>query len=226
MSRIATSKLSQVIVVIALAALLLAGQFIADRQALAVARDSAALGRAGFAYLTGVRTFIAAVLWNRLDPIFHDYYEGLTLAEQTQMLPTIQAVIALDPQFIDAYYVAAWMLAQRGDVETGLDIARQGVENNPRSGILRMNYAQLLYLFKRDTPAAIEQIDAAVTDAEWREPAEQRDAYAVFRAIYRSAGMTEREAFMLEEMLRLDEIIGAALPEGAHDHDGDGVPDH
>lgn len=226
MSRIATSKLSQVIVVIALAALLLAGQFIADRQALAVARDSAALGRAGFAYLTGVRTFIAAVLWNRLDPIFHDYYEGLTLAEQTQMLPTIQAVIALDPQFIDAYYVAAWMLAQRGDVETGLDIARQGVENNPRSGILRMNYAQLLYLFKRDTPAAIEQVDAAVRDAEWREPAEQRDAYAVFRAIYRSAGMTEREAFMLEEMLRLDEIIGAALPEGAHDHDGDGVPDH
>jgi len=226
MTMAATSKLSRVIVVIALAALLLAGQFVADRQALAIARDSAALGRAGFAYLTGVRTFIAAVLWNRLDPIFHEYYEDLTLTEQTQMLPTMQAVIALDPQFIDAYYVAAWMLAQRGDVETGLDIARQGVENNPRSGILRMNYAQLLYLFGGDTPAAVEQADAAVANAEWRDPIEQHDAYAIFRAIYRSAGMIEREAFILDELVRLDEIIGDALPEGAHDHDGDGVPDH
>lgn len=219
-------KIPRVMVVMALVALLLAGQFIADRQSLAIARDSAALGRAGFAYLTGVRTFIAAVLWNRLDPIFHDYYEGLPLAEQTQMLPTIQAVIALDPQFVDAYYVAAWILAQRGDAETGLDIARQGVENNPRSGILRMNYAQILYLFERDTSAAVEQVDAAIAYGEWRDSVEQHDAYAVFGAIYRSAGMTEREAFILDELVRLREIIGDALPEGAHDHDGDGVPDH
>jgi len=182
--------------------------------------------RAGFAYLTGVRTFIAAVLWNRLDPILHDYYEEVPLQEQLQILPTIQMVVALDPQFIDGYYVAAWILARRGDVETGLDIAAQGVENNPRSGTMRMNYAQILYLFDGDVSAAVKQADAAVANAEWKDPIEQHDSYAIFGAIYKSAGLTERYEYIQRELVRLDEIIGDALGPEAHDHDGDGVPDH
>lgn len=220
------SLLMQVVLAMALVATLLAGQLAADLQAAYPARGVEALGRAGFAYLTGIRTFIAALLWNRLDPIFHDYYEQLPLEEQLQMLPTIRMVIMLDPQFEEAYYVAAWVLARRGDIQTGLDVARQGVTNNPTSGLLRFNYAQILYLFGDDLQEAVRQADIAVQTATWRDAIEQHDAYAVFGAIYRAAGLTEKDALMQREIERLDEVIGDALPPDAHDHDGDGLPDH
>ncbi len=222
----ALSPLFVAAVAFALVASLLAGQLAADSQAPVTARGAEALGRAGFAYFTGIRTFIAAVLWNRLEPIFHDYYEELPLEEQVQMLPTIRTVIMLDPQFGEAYYVAAWVLARRGEVETGLDIAKQGVENNPASGLLRLNYAQILYLFGDDLDEAVRQADIAVQTATWRDAIEQHDAYAAFGAIYRAAGLTGKDAFMRREIERLDEVIGDALPPDAHDHDGDGLPDH
>ncbi len=220
------SRIQRIAILALLVVALLAAQFGADAQAAQVSRDSSALGRAGFAYLAGVRTFIAAVLWNRIEPIYHAYYEDLPLHEQLQTLPTLQMVIALDPQFVDSYYIAAWMLAQRGDVETGLDIARQGVENNPDSGILRFNYAQILYLFGDDLQGAVQQADAALQGAQWRDYTEQHDAYAGFSAIYRSAGLADRDAYIQQELVRLDALIGDALGPEAHDHDGDGVPDH
>lgn len=220
------NRILRIGILVLLVTALLGVQLGADSQAAHASRDASAVGRAGFAYLTGVRTFVAAVLWNRLDPIFHGYYEHLPLEEQLQMLPTMQMVIALDPQFVDSYWVAAWMLAQRGDVETGLEIARQGVENNPDSGLLRFNYAQVLYLFADDLEGAVQQADAALEGAQWRDYIEQHDAYAGFGAIYRAAGITDREAYIQQELVRLDELIGDALGPEAHDHDGDGVPDH
>ncbi|MCL4554514.1 MAG: hypothetical protein M1617_03505 [Actinobacteria bacterium] len=213
-------------ILVLLVAALLGAQFGADAQAVQASRDASALGRAGFAYLTGVRTFIAAVLWNRIEPIYHGFYEHLPLHEQLQTLPTLRMVIALDPQFVDSYYIAAWMLAQRGDVETGLDIARQGVENNPDSGLLRFNYAQVLYLFADDLEGAVQQADVALERAQWRDYIEQHDAYAGFGAIYRSAGMTDRNAYIQQELVRLDALIDDSLAPVPHDHDGDGVPDH
>ena len=93
-----------------------------------------AVGRAGWAYLTGLRTFAAAVVWNRLDPILHGYYGGVPLSDQVSIMPSIRMVTWLDPQFIDGYYVSAWVLAQRGDVDGAFEVAqadRGGVRDTP-----------------------------------------------------------------------------------------------
>ncbi|MDZ4180371.1 MAG: hypothetical protein U1E29_14250 [Coriobacteriia bacterium] len=222
----AAGRLYGFLVATVLVVALLAGQTAADAQAAGSGRDTQAFGRAGFAYLTGVRTFVAATLWNRLDPIFHDYYGGVPIEDQLQLLPTIQMVIMLDPQFEDAYHFAAWALARRGDVDTGIDIARQGVENNPESGLMRLNYAQILALFTGDLEEAVRQADVAVESATWRDAFEQHDGYAAFGAIYRAAGLNEKDAFIQSEIRRIDEQLGDALPPGSHDHDGDGTPDH
>jgi hypothetical protein len=216
--------------VVAAVALLLSfvlvGQAMTDSLAPRQADTGRAIGRAGFAYLTGVRTFIAAVLWNRLDPQFHEYYSGVSLSDQIYMMPTINAITTLDPQFIDAYYVAAWILTSRGQPEEGLELAALGVENNPRSGILRTSYAQILHLHAGDIDGAIAQADIALQDGTWRNAFEQHDNYAILKSIYKAAGDTAKVDQLDAEIERIDELLGDSLPPGTHDHDGDGVADH
>lgn len=209
--------------------LVLGGQSVAD----AAMSDSGftatgeALGRAGFAYLTGVRTFAAAVIWNRLDPIYHEYYHDKVLADQTQALPMIKIVTMLDPQFEDAYNVGAWIVARRGLVDEALDLAKSGVENNPNSGVLRVNYAQILWLYGDDQEEVLRQADiASSAEVVWRDLFEQHDSYAILRTLYKDNGQTEKSEAVLAAIERLDLEIGDALPAGSHDHDGDGVPDH
>ncbi len=207
-------------------AVLLVAQSITDHQ-LRTERVPArgAVGRAGFAYLTGLRTFGAAVLWNRIEPVFHEYYEDVPLAEQTYILPTIWMAVTLDPQLVQAYYVGAFQLSRRGMVEEGLELAREGVEANPSSGLLLTSYAQLLWLYGNDIPLAVEMADAAL-DAEWADAVEQHDGMAVVRGVYDAAGMHAKADAVEHVIELLDEQIGDALPSGAHDHDGDGEPDH
>lgn len=214
------------IVAILLAAVLV-GQAATDSlSSRALDQTGAAIGRAGYAYLGGFRIFAAAVIWNRLEPVFHEYYEDIPLEEQVYMLPSVQAVIALDPQFTDSYYVASWVLARRGDTVRAFAIARQGVENNPTSGTLRASYAQILLLFDGDIDEAVRQADLGISESEWASPSEQHDAYAIFGAVYRRAGLDAKFDRVMHEIERLDAILGDTMPEGTHDHDGDGVPDH
>lgn len=192
------------------------------------------IGRASFTYLTGLRVFAAQVLWNRIEPLFHDYYGGVALQEQAYMLPTMNMVIALDPQFDQPYYVAAWIISQRGDMETGVDLARRGVENNPDSGLLLSNYAQLLMvqgegeLVGEGRAKALELAESGVSaDAIWADEAERFEGYAIFAAVFRLTGEVEQEAATRAEMDRIEEHLGdAALGGEGHDHDQDGVPDH
>ena len=105
-----------------------------------------AIGQAGFAYLAGLRTFAAAVLWNRLDPQFHLYYRGVAFKNQIQMLPTLRIIQALDPQFQQAYYNAAFILAERGDFAEAVRVAEEGVRNNPNAGLMKANLVQVLIM--------------------------------------------------------------------------------
>lgn len=215
------------LIVAILLATVLVGQTATDSlSSRALAETGATIGRTSFAYLGGLRIFAAAAIWNRLEPIFHGYYEDIPLEEQVYILPTVQAVIALDPQFKDSYYVAAWVLARRGDTERAFAVARQGVENNPASGSLRASYSQILILFDGDIDEAVRQADLGISEAEWGSPAEQHDAYAIFGAVYRGAGLDAKSDRVMHEIERLDAILGDTMPEGTHDHDGDGVPDH
>lgn len=188
------------------------------------------IGRAGFSYLSGIRTFAAAVLWNRLEPQLHEYYADKQLAEQTQTLLTIRLVQMLDPQFVQSYYVASWILSRHGDVGQGLDLAREGVSKNPSSGLLRSSLVQVMMLEDKAKYAAeaAAQADAGTAPGIiWTDDAEKMEGYAVFAAAYHIAGLTGKEKAARAVVSSLAGKTGADSIGGAgHDHDGDGTPDH
>ena len=211
--------------------LLLGGQAVADAlvpQASAADTDQA-VGRAASAYLSGVRTFAAAILWNRLDILHHGYYRNVGLAEQRYLLSSVAMVQALDPHAVQSYYVGSWVLIQNERVADGMDMARRGVENNPNAGILLMNYAQFLMLYADDLDAAVIVAEDALVrkdELEWTDITEEHNAWPIIAAIFRAAGRDDLDALVQEELERIDEEAGDAIGEDEHDHDHDGEPDH
>lgn len=184
------------------------------------------VGQTGFAYLGGLRKFAAAVLWNRLEPVFHAYYAGVPLAEQTYMMPTLYAVIRLDPQFQQAYYVASWIAYTRVSKDEGLAIARDGLAANPRSGLMHSNLLQLLFLqdASKNAPEIGRLIDAVTGGSlQWMDAEERFEGLATARDALRAMGQTERAQRIEAELARMRE---AGIGLGDHDHDGDGKQDH
>lgn len=185
-----------------------------------------AVGRAGFAYLGGLRTFVAAVLWNRIDPLLHGYYNGVPLDDQTYMIPTLRLITALDPQFEQAYSLAVWLVFKRVGEEEGIEIARSSVEENPRSGMLRTGLAQVL-LFHGDEADEDEMRDAAefiVSDrAVWFDDYSRFEGYAAAATVFKRLGMIEEREKALAELEKM-RLSDAEV--GDHDHDGDGEQDH
>ncbi len=219
--RLVAAAIGFVLVIVAAQGLATVSYPAADR-----ADAGAVLGRTGFAYLTTLRTFGAAVLWNRLEPQFHDYYQDTKLVEQQHLLPTLAVVQALDPQFQQAYYLSSFVVFMRGDEKTGLAIAHEGVENNPRSGFMRANLAQLLLLQdkKANMAEVLENAEFGLReDAEYADADEQFESWAIFRDAYALSGdqaMADRIQSVLDQM----KADGYGL--GDHDHDGDGEQDH
>jgi tetratricopeptide (TPR) repeat protein len=208
---VSSASRTRALVALALVVLLgvgLVGQALADTSAPPRdAEETAGLfGRAGFAYLSGLRTFGAAVLWNRLEPQFHEYYGGGAIGDQTWMLSTFRIVTWLDPGFVDAYYVASWMLAQNDDLEEGLLIAEEGAQANPDSILAQSGLAQMLYL-NGDLEAAAERADATLAATEVRDAQEMWESYVALREIYERTGDEAKLEAVLETMERLDEEI-------------------
>jgi len=218
------------VIVVLMAALLGIQAFAYSASPQSVTDDpTRAVGRASFAYLGGIRTFAAAVLWNRLEPQFHDYYVNRKLPEQTHMLPTLRIVQTLDPAFQPVYSQAAWIVARRGDITTGIDIARQGVEANPRAGALRANLVQILLFVDKNRYREEILRNSAVgagEDVAFTDDAEEFESLAVIAAAFKVFGESEQEAAARERMRAL-EGSGVRVQGGeGHDHDSDGTPDH
>lgn len=209
------TRATAAIVALALVAVL-GGQALADRAAPGApdgALTGRAVGRAGFAYLTGLRQFGAAFLWNRLDPQMHDYYGGAGLGRMTFMLPSIRAIVALDPQFVEAYYVAPEILIESGHLQAGLDLAEEGVVNNPKSGLALYSYAELLFTRAKDPVAALPYAERAMApDAVWRTDEEHFNGLAVLRSIFAKNGLAQKAA---EAQAMMDRI--AADPNATRD---------
>jgi len=223
----ASAKRTRLALALGLVALLLAAQALAAAVS-PVATPSTAnvLGKAGFAYLGGLRTFVAAVLWNRIEPQFHEYYEGQAFTEQVQVLPTMRLVNWLDPQFEQAYFVAAYLVAMRGDIGTGLDVAREGVRNNPTSGLLRSSLIQVLMLQdkKANLPEMVRQADMIVEPTTtWASDEDRFEGLAVARTAYVLAGDNVASGRIIQE---LKSMRDSGIGRGDHDHDGDGKQDH
>ena len=208
MSPISRTRALVALALVVLLGLGLVGQALADSSAPPRDADETAglFGRAGFAYLSGLRTFGAAVLWNRLEPQFHEYYGGGVIGEQTWMLSTFRLVTWLDPGFVDAYYVASWMIAQNDDLEEGLRIAEEGVEANPDSILAQSGLAQMLYL-NGDLEAAAERADATLAATQVRDARGMWESDVARREINERTGDEAKLEAVLETMERLDEQI-------------------
>ncbi|MBN2848161.1 MAG: hypothetical protein JXP72_06905 [Coriobacteriia bacterium] len=209
--------------------LALAGQAMADSlvpEASGV-ETGRAVGRAASSYLSGLRTFAASVLWNRIDPVFHGYYHNLPLSEQRFVLSTIAIVQSLDPHMVQSYYIGPWILRGNDRLEDAIAMSERGVEANPKAGILLMNLAQMRMLYQDDLSGAVEVAERALApDVEWTDFVEQHNAYPILGAVFRAAGRDDLDAIVQAELIRLDAEAGDLLDEEDHDHDHDGVPDH
>ncbi|MCE5191022.1 MAG: hypothetical protein LLG08_04585 [Actinomycetia bacterium] len=208
--------------------LALGGQALGDRIMSAPSdTTAAAVGRASLSYLTGLRRYTGAVLWNRIDPVLHGYYEGVPLEQQRYMLSTIAAVEWLDPSFDQPYYVGSWILARNGKMAEGLTMARVGAERIPDSGTLHMSYAQMLFVLSKDTTGALTQARLAVQPGmRWTDDMEKINGLAALEQLLRQAGDTALANTVAAEIDRLDASIGNTAPTDVHDHDGDGTSDH
>jgi tetratricopeptide (TPR) repeat protein len=191
----ARRRWSSAVVALALVATLLGGQALADARLPSLERRDAVapVGRAGFAYLTGLRRFAAIVLFNRLEPQFHEYYVAKALKDLKFLMPNFRIITWLDPQFVQPYYMATWILFRNGRVEEALALSRESVAANPRSGLLHTAYAQLLYLDKRDVPEQVRQCDLAMReDTVWADVEEMWDSLMIIKSIYLGAGLTAK----------------------------------
>ncbi len=74
-----------VVIAVVLVVVLLLSQGLATATAPpdGLASTGRVLGQTGFAFLGGLRTFAAAVLWNRIEPVFHEYYQGCRSASRS-----------------------------------------------------------------------------------------------------------------------------------------------
>jgi hypothetical protein len=184
------------------------------------------LGRAGFAYLGGLRTFAAAVIWNRIDPQFHGYFTGVPLSDQIFMLPKLRMVTLLDPTFAEAYYISSYIVFKHSSPEAGLAIAREGVAANPDAGRLKANLVQLLFVADRvgNRTEIMRAIDGVLdSDTKWDDPEAQFEGYGIAMNALESFGDAARAGRVKRQ---LDAWRAEGVGQGDHDHDGDGKQDH
>ena len=181
-----------VLAFVLLLALLLGAQALASASAPpgGVSSTGHVIGQTGFAYLGGLRTFGAAVLWNRLDPIFDEYYGQFDKYYQT-FLPEVHMVQVLDPQFEQSYYVTSFWLWHSGRIDEAISLAELGLKNNPTSGLLRANLAQLLFSQGKGkvTPRLLQLArEGSGPNVSWSSADDQFEGYGIFRAVFDKAG--------------------------------------
>jgi tetratricopeptide (TPR) repeat protein len=193
MSPGATRVLGSVLVAVVLLVAIVGAQALAASSAPqgATVSTGATLGRTGFEYLGGLRKFAAAALWNRLEPPFHEYGNGRSIDQRLEFLPTMRLVQMLDPQFEQAYYVSAFVLSRIGRMPQALEIAREGIEKNPESGLMRANYAQILLIQDqvKNLPEALKEAKAGTAPGtKWANSDDQFEGYGIFRTVFKLAG--------------------------------------
>jgi hypothetical protein len=210
---------------------IIAGQALTDAQTPTgiVTGTGASVGRAAFSYMAGVRAFAAYQLWNRMDPIGHEYYDGMPLDQAFYVIPTMRIVTLLKPDFVPPYYVLPWVLARNGKLAEAKALALQGIADNPRSGLLLMSYAQILAVEIGDWAGAVPYADRAMrSDTYWADDTEKFQGYRIAEDVYIHVGDTPG-AKAAGAVLDALAATGESSPDpsgSSHDHNGDGVADH
>ncbi|HEY3317249.1 MAG TPA: hypothetical protein VGK50_02330 [Coriobacteriia bacterium] len=198
-------------VAVLLVATVLAGQAAADRLLPRTGRTDAGrlAGRTGFAYLTGIRTYVAAVLWARLDPVNDTYYNKVPLGQKKFLLPTISIVNWLDPDMQEPYYVGPFVLYEAGLKRNAILLAERGARNNPKSAFLHASFAQLLLAEGRMADARREA-DVALTSA-WTDPSDEYQLLSALEVIFNKTGAPGKAALVVSERKRLEATFNAEV---------------
>jgi hypothetical protein len=188
-----------------LVACLLAGQAVVVTRAPTFGSAQATVGKASFAYLTGLRRFAAMLLFNRIDPQHDTYYQNVPFGQQTFMLTDYNIIVLLDPQFIQAYYIGPQLLVDNDRLREALVLARQGVANNPDSGLLHGTLALILYAKTKDLAGAVREADIAMRPNQvWADYNEQWQALRFLEDIYTKARLPARAEQVRRVMAQLD----------------------
>ena len=93
---------------------------------------NAALAQAGGEF----RVVAANLLWSKVVDHYHHQYmaEGGDWAKNASLLPLLQAIITLDPHFVQAYQImGSAILPHLGQVERGKAVLAEGIAHNPNS---------------------------------------------------------------------------------------------
>ena len=175
--------------------------------------QSKVVGQAGFAYLGGIRLFLAGVLYSRLDPQWHQY-GAQDIKNRLDLLPTIRLIQALNPQMEQSYYYVSYVLMVRGRTADALALAKQGIANNPQSGLLRANYVQLLLEQdkKKNLPLMLAQTKLGLgPDIRYSSSDDEFEAYGIFRTVY----LLEGDKAMAKSISDAQQLLKQASPAGA-----------
>ena len=168
--------------------------------------QSRVIGQAGFAYLGGLRMAAAGLLYQRLDPQFHQYLTDKAIQDRTDLLPSIRIIQMLNPQLEQPYYYVSFILALKGRMADAIGLARQGVENNPASGLLRANYVQLMMMQdrKKNLPEMLAQAKVGLgSTVTYTSLNDQYESYGIYRTAYVLAGDTQMVKTLESEQQRL-----------------------
>jgi len=216
------SKRFRTLVVLLLVALILAGaaliQHSVDTEVKGTAgwEESSPIdaGRSILDLLGGVRETLAAYFWTKTDTVFHEYY-GADPEKTLRIYPYYWLITRLDPHFTMAYYYATWMLCRSGRVEEGLDLALEGVRNNPDSHTLQENLSQIYFFFKKDPARARYHCLKAISLAHDEEERSilRNFLHVIDRALAGEISIPELPSF---EHLRK---VGGELEEHDHGHE-------
>ncbi len=209
MDAVLSKPVAVVLIVVLLVGALVGVQAVAQIAAPAAASttDTAALlGNTSFAYLGGLRIFAAAVLWNRLEPQFDEYYRTKRLQDLTFLLPSLYLVQMLNPNYVQAYYNAAFILAKRGQWDEAFRVAREGIKNNPRSGLMRANYVQVLLM--RDVTgnlnAAYDEALAGISAGMTYDTIDDEyESLGIFRNVFEKKGRSDLVAALRARQAQL-----------------------
>jgi tetratricopeptide (TPR) repeat protein len=124
-------------------------------------------GSPAFALVAGsFRSVAANVLWVKVDAYHHEWEEqGRDWSKNADLLPILRAITFLDPHFIEAYSLHAFLLQHQNRPRQALAMLREGIRNNPNRHELYEAAALLHARVFRETDAARAEFARALERA-------------------------------------------------------------
>lgn len=168
----------------------------------------------------GFREAAADYLWFRFIQYYGAFAQGYNDFRYFELL--IDAVIKLDPKFVEAYYFASLVYwSSYNDNENAINMLRRGILANPDKAKLRFQIGFMYYVIQKDYPLAARWFEMAgecpdATEKEMRFAAfarhkagDERVSLELWKELYKSTDSPQMKALaekMIEKSVRKIEI--------------------